>query len=123
MAFSGQAVIKQISETAFRITGLSLAGAQSGTIGFGDKSVAADVSLPDLPDWKPFKAFGAVVSLQEAVKVTWKLASDVSTAVPVSMVKSGTKHSDFAITLHNDNAAEGGDATPDLEILIEWAGR
>jgi hypothetical protein len=119
MAFTGAAVVKQVSDKLFRITGLSLAADASGTIGFSDKTVAAEVGLV-APEWKAYKnAKAQAVSLQDAVQVRFVPVTDVSAAVPVSVVKSGTDHGDFVITMHNDNAG-GGAASAELEIYIEF---
>lgn len=119
MAFGGAPVIKQVTKTLWRLTGVTLAGAASGEIGFSDKTVPAEVEIV-APDWQPKQVDGAIVSLQDAVKVTVEAADDdVVTAIPISVIKSGTTHLDFAITLHNDTAAT---LSPDLEIYIELAG-
>lgn len=119
MAFTGTPVIEKISDKMFRITGVSLAGDASGTIGFSDKSVAAEVSLV-APTWQPYRipgGQGGVVSLQAAVKCIQNPVTDVTTPVPISIVKSGTTHADFVITLHNDTAATAG---PGMEIYVQF---
>lgn len=119
MAFTGAATVQKVTENCIRITGLSLAGAAAGTLGFNDKTVLADVSLGLLPNWEPYELEG-VVSLQDAVKVSIEPADDdVVTSVPISIIKTGTTHLDFLITLHNDTAAT---LSPDLEIYVEFAG-
>lgn len=114
MAFTGAAVVKKISDRLFRITGVSLAADASGTIGFSDKTVAPEVEL-EAPTWDPY----GEVTLQDAVQVKMNPVTDVSAAVPISVVKTGTTHADFVITLHNDNAG-GGAASADLEIYVEF---
>ena len=117
MAFTGTPVLKKVSDKMYRITGVSLAGDASGTIGFDDKTSAAEVSIP-APTWQPYKtAGGNSVSLQDAVKVSINPVTDVTTPVPISVVKSGTTHADFAITLHNDTAATTG---PEMEIYVQF---
>ena len=119
MAFTGTAVVTPISQNAVRITGLSLAGAATGdAIVFSDRAVivAGSVEIPGT-NWEPYEYGGAVVSLQSAVRVTMNVVTDVTDAVPISVVKSGTTHDDFAITLHNDSAATVSAA---LEIYIEF---
>jgi hypothetical protein len=119
MAFTGAATIVKVSDRKFRITGLSLLGAASGTIGFSDKDAAADVSLV-APEWQPYKnSENDLVSLQDSVECRTKPVTDVTVAVAVSVVKTGTDHGDFVITLHNDEAAEG-QVTPELEIIVEF---
>lgn len=117
MAWTGSATVTQISDNKVRITGLSLAGDASGTMGFADKTVAADVSLPKLPNWQPYKANGVSVTLQDAVSIEINVVTDVTSAVPISVVKSGTTHADFAITFHNDSAAT---ASAGLEIYVSF---
>lgn len=115
MAFTGVAVVQTVTNRAIRITGLSLAGDASGTIGFADKTVAAEVSMGLLPDWQPYENDG-LVSLQDRIKVDMNVVTDVTAAVPISVVKAGTTHLDFSITLHNDSAAT---ASAELEIYIQ----
>lgn len=119
MAFSGTPVVKKISDKMWRISGadLTLAGDASGTIGFSDKTVAAECSIV-APDWQPYKtAGGNAVSLIDAVKVSVNIASDVTTPVPISVVKTGTTHANFVITLHNDTAATVSGV---LEIYVQF---
>jgi hypothetical protein len=119
MAFTGAAVVEKVSDRKFRITGVSLAADASGTIGFDDKTVAAEVGL-SAPEWQPYRNGEAdLVSLQASVQVSITVTTDVSAAVPVSVVKTGTDHADFAITIHNDNAAEG-QVSGSLEIYVEF---
>lgn len=115
MAFTGTATVQNVSNRAVRITGVSLAGDASGTIGFSDKSVAADVSIGLLPDWQPTE-YDGLVSLQDRIMITMNIVTDVTTPVPISVVKAGTTHADFVATLHNDTAAT---ASGTLEIYVE----
>jgi hypothetical protein len=116
MAFTGVAVVQNVTNRAVRITGLSLAGDASGTVGFADKTVAPEVSIGLLPDWQPVE-YDGLVSLQDKVMVTMNVVTDVTAAVPISVVKTGTTHLDFLITFHNDSAATVSAA---IEIYIEF---
>lgn len=117
MAFTGVATIVKVSDKKFRITGLSLAGDASGTIGFSDKTVAAEVSLV-APEWQPYRnAENDLISLQDSVEARVGIVTDVTTPVPISVVKTGTDHGDFVITLHNDTAAT---VSAGLEIYVEF---
>lgn len=117
MAFTGVAVVTKVSDKKFRITGLSLAGDASGTIGFSDKDVAPEVELV-APEWQPYKnAENDLVSLQAAIECRTQPVTDVTAAVPISCVKTGTDHGDFVITLHNDSAAT---LSAELEIFVEF---
>ena len=123
MAFTGSAVIKQVSDGKFRVTGLSLAGGASGTISFEEG--AGDVKIEPPGGWGPYKSSGeqgGAVSLQDAVECRVIPADAAATAAVGSqrpaVVKTGTKASDFLITLTNRNTGEvssGG-----LEFYIEF---
>lgn len=120
MAFTGIAVVQQVSDRKFRITGLSLAAAAAGTIGFTDKTAPAEVSL-SAPTWQPYgMPDGSSVSLIEAIEVSMTLLGAVATAVPVQVVKTGVDHAGFVITLTNNTPAQGGAASPELEIWVEY---
>lgn len=116
MAFTGVPVVQKVTDNCYRITGVSLAAAAAGTIGFSDKTVPAEASIV-APNWQPYELDG-LVSLIDCVKVSVNLASSVATPVPISVVKTGTTHANFAITMTNDGA------TPSalLEIYVELAG-
>lgn len=117
MAFTGTPVIAKVSDKLFRITGVTLAGNASGTIGFSDKDVAAEVGLL-APEWKPYhNGENALVSLQDAVEVRVGISTDVTAPVPISVVKTGTKHGDFVATVHNDTAAT---VSGSLEFYVEF---
>jgi hypothetical protein len=118
MAFTGTPVVTKITDKCFRITGVSLAGDASGTIGFSDKTVAAEVSLI-APNWDAYTGPDGAVTLIDMVKVDVGIASDVTTPVPVSVVKTGTTHLNFVATLHNDTAAT---VSGSLEIYVTLAG-
>lgn len=113
MAWTGAATVEKINDRVVRISGtLSLAGDASGTIGFAGETVPADVELPVLPDWQP----RANASLADLIEARMNVVTDVTAAVPISIVKSGTTQDDFKLTFHNDSAAT---ASAVLEIYIE----
>ena len=120
MAFTGTPTATKISDKMWVITGVSLAGDASGTIGFSDKTSPAEVSII-APTWQPYRIPGGgtagLVSLQQAVHVSYNIVTDVTTPVPISIVKTGTTHDDFVITLHNDTAAT---ASANLEIYVQF---
>ncbi len=113
MAFTGTAVVTQITDRKVRITGLSLAGDATGTIGLNGDS-GAGVQLPDSFNPKPTTYNGNPVSLADAIEVTQQPVTDVTTPVPISVTKGGTP---FRITMHNDTAATAG---PEIEIYVEY---
>lgn len=113
MAFTGVAVVKQISDSKVRITGLSLAAAgDTGTIGlFGDSG--AGVQLPDAFNPKVYDFNNSDVALADSIQCWCVPTTDVSNfAIPIRITKGGTP---FRITLENDSAATGS-AT--LEIWV-----
>lgn len=112
MAWTGSATVKKVNDRVLRITGLSLAGAASGTMGFPDETVAADVEWPPLPDWEP-RGSDTLADLIEA-RIT--ITTDVTAGVPISVTKGGTSQADFKLTFHNDTAATVSGV---LEIWIE----
>lgn len=124
MAFTGTPALQKLGNNKFRIAGgITLAGDASGTIGFSDKSVAAEVSLP-APSWQPYtvgagSAAAVNVTLIEGIQVSIVNLTDVTTPVPFSIVKTGTTHADFVITIHNDTAAT---VSPEMEIFVEYGG-
>ena len=113
MAFTGTPTVQKVTDKCWRITGVSLAGAAAGTIGFSDKTSAAEASIV-APDWQPYTDDG-VVSLIDMVQVLVNVTTDVTTPVPISVAKTGTTHLTFVITLNNDTAAT---ASGSLEIYV-----
>lgn len=114
MAFTGTATIKKISGNLFRITGLSLAGAASGTISLA--AGAGDVKL-DGTGWGPYKMNqlqGGDVSLSDAVKVDVN-ALTANGEVPAA-VKAGADPESFLVTV----TAASGDGTGALEIYVGY---
>lgn len=118
MAFTGTAVIKQVSDSIIRITGLSLASTANGTIGLFGASPTPGVELPDTFNVEHYKVNGHDVSFSDAIDVTVKAAeTSVAQSIPVAVVKSGTTVADWKATLTNTHASL---ATPDLEIYVKF---
>lgn len=119
MAFTGVAVVKQVTDKEIRITGLSLAAGATGTIGLAENSGAPGVKLPAGFKPRPYHNGEAVlVTLQDSVDVQAKpVAAGVATITPVSVGKAGTTELDFLATLTNN---DGAAATPGLEIYIRF---
>jgi hypothetical protein len=117
MAFTGTPVVVKVSDRMFRITGVTLAGDASGTIGLLGKLTPAEVSL-NAKGWGAYKnADGEAVTLIDAVSVVVGVTTDVTAAVPISVVKTGVDTDNFLITLHNDSAAT---VSASLEIYVEF---
>jgi hypothetical protein len=118
MAFIGTAVVKQVSDSIVRITGLSLAFGQSGTIGLFGRTLSPDVRLPEPFKTVGYAAEGSPVPLQDAIECTSKDAGVTpnTPAVPIAIVKSGTTTADFTITITNTDAAA---TTANQEIMVK----
>lgn len=115
MAFTGVAVITQLSDTLFCITGLSLGIAAAGTIGL--VGGAGEVDLP-APEWGPYvNGSGVACPLNLAVRVSIEYADAASTTTePITVVKAGASVADFLATLTNRDAAASGA----LVIYVEF---
>ena len=122
MAFTGTPALQIFSDRKVRLTGVSLAGAASGTIALSGGT--ANILLP--AGFKPFEYTygatgvdgGAVVTLAESIEVSLvDAAVGVVTRVPIAVVKTGTNPTDFLITLTNTTS---GTASPLQEIYIEF---
>ncbi len=118
MAFTGTAVIQQISDSVVRITGLSLANAASGTISLA--AGAGDVKMPASYDPRPYShsqtsGTGALltVDLAEAIEVGISADTAVTVAPAIQVEKAA---SPFLITLTNGGAAASGG----LEIYVRF---
>ncbi len=111
MAFTGTpGTVERITERLYRVTGLGLAGAASGTIGLTGGT--GEVTLPGTDDWTDMGA----ATLIDAVQVTMNPVTSVTTLVPIMVVKTGTTNNTFLITFTNTTAAT---ASATLEIYIE----
>lgn len=119
MAFTGTAVVKQVSDSIVRITGLSLAGSASGTIGLhGATGGAPDVTLPASfnPTVYTYGNPGSLVTLQDSIKMEFLPVNTVASFVAIDTTKTGTASTDFRITLHNSS----GSAGPELEMYVSY---
>jgi isopropylmalate/homocitrate/citramalate synthase len=116
MAFTGTATIKQISDRIVRITGLSLAGSASGTIGLhGATGTPPDVTLPITfqPSVYTYGNPGSEVPLADSVQIVTQNTGSGS----IDVSKTGTTAADFRISLHNTS----GSATANsLEMYISF---
>jgi hypothetical protein len=119
MAFTGTAVVKQISDRIVRITGVSLVAAASGTIGlFGATGTAPGVTLPEAFKTLHYSYAGVNVPFVDAIEVTAQPAAvGTATAIPVAVVKTGSTLADFRATITNTH---GSIATALLEIVVKF---
>lgn len=118
MAFTGSAVVVQVSDRIVRITGLSLAAGAAGTLGLFENSGAPGVRLPQAFKPRAYAYDEATVNLVDSIDVTTKPdATGTTTAIPVSVVKTGDEPVDWVATLTNTH---GSTATPELEIYVKF---
>lgn len=126
MAFTNPPKITLVADNLVRLSRtdseneFGLAEGDSGTIGLFEADPAAEVTLPEA--FKPrdyVNSLGDTVALQDSIQV-WitKTAFDLTTEVPITVVKTGTAPDDFLITLENTIGAEGGGC--DFEIYIRF---
>ncbi len=117
MAFTGTPTVIPISDRIVRITGLSLAAGASGTIGLFTASGTPGVKTPQSFQPAVYEYNTTSVGLQSSIEVTAQPAAvGVATAVPVSVVKTGTTNVDFLATLTNTSVVN----SPDLEIMVRF---
>lgn len=119
MAFTGTAVVTQISDRMVVITGLSLVAGAAGTLGlFGATGGTPGVTLPAAFQPRGYAYLGNPIPLASSIEVTAQPAAvGVATAIPVAVVKTGTTVADFRTTVTNTH---GSLATPDLEIVVRF---
>ncbi len=119
MAFIGTAVVKQIADRLVRITGLSLASGQAGTIALaGATGATPGVTLPATFKTEHYAYLSSNVPFIDAIEVTAAPAAvGTAVAIPVAVVKTGTTLADFRATITNTHAST---ATPDLEIMVRF---
>lgn len=104
MAFGGSATVVVVSDDMVRITGLTLAGGASGTIGLAQSTGSPGVLLPGefMPGAGAYSGPAGAVALQDAVEVDVRVgATGVATPTPFAIVKTGTTLLDFLITITN----------------------
>ncbi len=114
MAFTGAAVVKQVTDGLVRISGLSLAEGDDGTIGlFGDST--ADVQLPEgfLPTEYSRSDGSGPVTLFDSVQCWW-VAVGVGGADFI--VSKGSPP--FQITFDYGGASEA--ASAEMEIYVRY---
>jgi hypothetical protein len=120
MAFTGSAVITQVSDRKVVIHGVSLAALAVGTINLWD--IAADVpaghvNLPQGFNPQPYGRPDGDVFLPQSIQITVVPVSAVATAIPIEITKTGNSSPDFIASLTNNH---GSINSPALEIWIEW---
>jgi hypothetical protein len=119
MAFTGSPVIKQVSDSIVRITGLSLAGSASGTIGLHTQTgTPPDVILPVAfqPHVYAYGNPGSDVTLADSIQLSVDATATLAVPNQFETTKSGTTVADFRITLHNTS----GTATSGLEMYVKF---
>jgi hypothetical protein len=117
MAFTGTAVVKQVTDRQVRITGLSLGAGASGTIGLnGATGTAPGVTLPASFQPQVYDYGTSGVTLADSISCSYAFV-DTSGVVstPLTVAKTGTTVADFRITL-----ATNGSATSPFEIYVRF---
>ena len=118
MAFTGTPTIQKISDRKFRITGVSLGIAATGTVGLA-ANAGAEVKL-QAPDWDRYVEpglQGGQVELDASVQVDVVYVDAAGTTTePVTVTKTGDGPTDFLATLTNRDAAASGA----LEIYVSY---
>ncbi len=116
MAFTGEPVVTQVSQSLVRITGLSLGSGAEGTISLDEG--AGEVKLPDGCNWKPYSS----IDLAEAVEISWVFvddpgALDQSTRIYVAKAAGGDPVT-FLATMTNGDTSEAQSA--EMEIYVRF---
>lgn len=116
MTFTGTPVVKQISDGIIRITGVSLAaGASGGVALFGATGTTPEIRLPAAFEPEPYSRGTVNITLADMLLAeTVPAAVGTATAIPISIVKTGTTVGDFRFVFTNTSAT----ASPSLEIVI-----
>lgn len=117
MAFTGVATILKVSDNKFRITGLSLAAAATGTISLSGGLGEVKLTAPGWDRYETSGVHGGQVELDSSIKVlVIPAVADPTTSEPITVVKTGDGPTDFLATLQNNDAAASGA----LEIYVEF---
>jgi hypothetical protein len=113
-------VVKQVSDAIVRITGVALpVDGTTGTIGLaGATGTPPDVRLPSSFRPAPYSRGDQVVSLQDSVDASFRLAALGSPLCDPVVIKTGTTEEDFRITLATDLETP----SPLLEIYVKFHG-
>jgi hypothetical protein len=70
MAFTGTAIIEQVTDGLVRVTGISLAGGATGSIGLHSSALPVDVLLPEAFSPRSFSYQTNPVSLVSSLQVS-----------------------------------------------------
>lgn len=117
MAFTGTPVIKQISDSIVRITGVTLSASASGTIALsGHTGSTPDIVLPDSFKTLHYAYLGEDVPFQDAIDITVGQTASIGDAIPIAVAKTGTTTANFRATLSNGF----GSQSAGLEIYIKF---
>jgi hypothetical protein len=117
MAFTGTPVIKQVSDSMVRITGVTLAGSASGTIALaGHTGATPDIVLPESFKTLHYAYLGEDVPFVDAIHITVGQVAAIGDSIPISVAKAGTHVTDFRATLSNGFAS----VSAGLEIYVKF---
>jgi len=119
MPFIGTPVVTQITDALVRITGVSLAADDTGTIGLFGSTATPNVTLPKAFTPKPYTYQGHTLSIADVVDVTVYIGSQTGRpSGSLSIAKTGTTDETFVITIGTPLFDEAGNA--DLEIYVRY---
>jgi hypothetical protein len=126
MAFTGTAAVKKLSETKFKITGLSLALGAAGTICIsaatgGSGTAEVDLDAPEVNPRVTVGLQGEELSVPEQCVCSVIMADAATAAIvpPPAAAITGTAKSDFLVTVTNRNSST---ATGALVIVVDFGG-
>jgi len=115
MAFTGTAAVVQVSDRQVRISGLSLAGGASGTIGLsGATGTAPGVTLPAAFQASVYDYGTSNVALASSIRLSYNYVEATADEVPLIVAKTGTTAADFRITVSNTT----GSASSQVELYV-----
>jgi hypothetical protein len=120
MAFGGSITTTQINDRTVRITGATLAAANtSGTIGLsGATGSPPDITLPATFAAAAYTYQGNPVALVDAIDININMISNGAlTNLMPSVQKTGTTPADFRITIVNTSASL---TTQTMEIVVTF---
>jgi len=119
MSFIGTPVITQITDAMVRITGISLAEINTGTIGLFGSLATPDIVLPEAFNPKPYTYQGHVLGIADVVDVSAHFVSQLGNPRgSLAIGKTGTTPQNFQISIASPLFDEAGQ--PGIEIYVRY---
>lgn len=117
MPFVGTPIVKQISDSIVRISGVSMAAGTLATIGLhGIQGGAPDITLPASFQPRAYSYQGHDCDIPDVVECTVALVSLAGDDAPFGVGKTGTLVSNFRIELASPAASD----SPGIEIYVKF---